>query len=115
MRQDCIFCKIAAGKMGGPLLYQDDQVTAFRDVNPQAPVHILIIPNKHIASLNESTNEDQLLMGQLILTAVKVAHMEGVAEQGYRLVTNTGAHGGQAVFHVHMHLLAGRRLTWPPG
>ena len=90
-------------------------MTAFRDVNPQAPVHILIVPNKHIVSLNETTDEDQTLLGQLVLTAAKLAKTEGVAEEGYRLVINTGAHGGQSVFHLHLHLLAGRRLTWPPG
>jgi histidine triad (HIT) family protein len=115
MSQDCIFCKIVAGKLGGPPLYQDEHVTAFRDVNPQAPVHILIVPNKHIVSLNETTDEDQALLGQLVLTAAKLAKTEGVAEEGYRLVINTGAHGGQSVFHLHLHLLAGRRLTWPPG
>jgi histidine triad (HIT) family protein len=115
MSQDCIFCQIAAGKIGGPPLYQDEQVTAFKDINPQAPLHLLIIPNKHIVSLNEASDEDQALLGRLILTASKLAHSEGVADGGYRLVTNTGANGGQSVFHLHMHLLAGRRLTWPPG
>ncbi len=115
MSQDCIFCKIVAGKLGGSPLYQDEHVTAFRDVNPQAPVHILIIPNKHIVSLNETTDEDQALLGQLVLTAANLARTEGIAGEGYRLVTNTGAHGGQSVFHLHMHLLGGRRLTWPPG
>jgi histidine triad (HIT) family protein len=115
MNQDCIFCKIVAGQIGGTPLYQDDQVTAFRDVNPQAPVHILIVPNKHIVSLNEASDEDQVLLSRLMLTAAQLAQTEGVAEEGYRLVANTGANGGQSVFHLHLHLLAGRRLTWPPG
>jgi histidine triad (HIT) family protein len=115
MSQDCIFCKVAAGQIGGPPLYQDEHVTAFRDINPQAPVHVLIIPNKHIISLSETSDEDQGLLGHLLLTAAKVAQAEGIANSGYRLVTNTGANGGQSVFHLHMHLLAGRRLTWPPG
>jgi histidine triad (HIT) family protein len=115
MSQDCIFCKIVAGQIGGTPLYQDDQVTAFRDVNPQAPVHILIVPNKHLISLNEASDEDQTLLGRLMRTAAQLARTEGVAEDGYRLVANTGANGGQSVFHLHLHLLAGRRLTWPPG
>jgi histidine triad (HIT) family protein len=115
MSQNCIFCKIAAGKMGGSPLYQDDLITAFRDLNPQAPTHILIIPNKHIVSLNEANEEDQTLMGKLMLTASRLAQTEKVAEAGYRLVLNTGPHAGQSVFHLHVHLLAGRRLTWPPG
>lgn len=115
MNRECIFCKIAAGKMGGPPLYQDEHVTAFRDINPQAPTHILIIPNKHLVSLNETGNEDQALMGKLLLTAARLAQSERVADDGYRLVLNTGPNAGQSVFHVHVHLLAGRRMTWPPG
>jgi histidine triad (HIT) family protein len=115
MSQDCIFCKIAGGQIGGSPLYKDEQVTAFRDINPQAPVHVLIIPNKHIVSLNEVTKEDQALLGYLVLVASKLARQEGIAEGGYRLVANTGPDGGQSVFHLHWHLLGGRRLTWPPG
>lgn len=114
MSQDCIFCKIAAGEMGDPPLYQDDQVTAFRDVNPQAPTHILIIPNKHIASMDQAGPEDQALLGKLLLSAAEIARQEGVSD-GYRLVTNTGARAGQSVFHIHIHLLAGRSMKWPPG
>jgi histidine triad (HIT) family protein len=90
-------------------------VTAFRDVNPQAPTHILIIPNKHLVSLNETNDEDYVLLGKLILTAAQLAQSEQVADDGYRLVINTGPNGGQSVFHVHVHLLGGRRMTWPPG
>ena len=115
MSQDCIFCKIAAGEFGGPPLYQDEQVTAFKDINPQAPFHILIIPNKHVASLDEATAADQALLGQLMLTAAQLAREHGVVGQGYRLVTNTGPQAGQTVFHLHLHLLAGRNMTWPPG
>lgn len=114
MSQDCIFCKIAAGEMGDPPLYQDDQVTAFRDINPQAPTHILIIPNKHIVSMNEANAEDQAVLGKLLLTAADIARQEGVSE-GYRLVINTGSKAGQSVFHIHLHLLAGRSMKWPPG
>ena len=115
MSQDCIFCKIAAGEIGGPPVYQDNHVTAFKDLNPQAPTHILVIPNKHITSVSNATDEDQMLLGELILTAAKVADQEGLAGNGYRLVINTGAHGGQTVFHLHVHLLGGRNMVWPPG
>ena len=115
MSQDCIFCKIAAGEIGGPPVYQDNHVTAFKDLNPQAPTHILVIPNKHITSVSNTTDEDQMLLGELILTAAKVADQEGLAGNGYRLVINTGAHGGQTVFHLHVHLLGGRNMVWPPG
>ena len=115
MSQDCIFCKIAAGEIGGPPVYQDNHVTAFKDLNPQSPTHILVIPNKHITSVSNATDEDQMLLGELILTAAKVADQEGLAGNGYRLVINTGAHGGQTVFHLHVHLLGGRNMVWPPG
>jgi histidine triad (HIT) family protein len=115
MSADCIFCKIAAGEIGSPPLYQDEAVTAFKDINPQAPHHILIIPNRHIASLNEATEAHQALLGRLLLTAAKIAAGQGVANGGYRLVLNTGTQAGQTVFHIHVHLLAGRSLTWPPG
>jgi histidine triad (HIT) family protein len=115
MSQNCIFCKIAAGQMNSALVYQDEEITAFRDINPQAPTHILIIPNKHITSTSHSTPEDEALLGKLLLTAAKIAAAEGIAAEGYRLVTNTGRNGGQSVFHLHLHLLGGRRMTWPPG
>lgn len=115
MSADCIFCKIVAGEFGGPPIYQDDDVTAFKDINPQAPLHVLVIPNKHIASLNEAAADDQALLGKLQLTAAKIARDHGYADNGYRLALNTGPHGGQTVFHIHVHLLAGRMMTWPPG
>jgi histidine triad (HIT) family protein len=110
----CIFCKIVAGEIGLPL-YQDEDVTAFKDIQPQAPVHILLVPNKHIVSVSDASPEDQALLGKLLLTAAKIAQVEGVAEGGYRLVTNSGAEAGQSVFHLHVHLLGGRRMSWPPG
>ncbi len=113
MSQDCIFCKIAAGEMGDPPLYQDEQVTAFHDINPQAPTHILIIPNKHIPSVDEAAPADQALLGQLLLTAQKIARQENLGH--HRLVINTGSQAGQSVFHLHLHLLAGRAMKWPPG
>lgn len=115
MSQDCIFCKIAAGEINSDIVYQDEQVTAFKDLDPQAPLHILIIPNRHIASLNETSAEEQALLGYLLQTGIKIAEQEGVAKSGYRLVINTGPKGGQTVFHLHVHLLAGRGMTWPPG
>lgn len=115
MSQDCIFCKIAAGEFGGPPLYQDEQITAFTDINPQAPHHILIIPNRHIASLDEADASDQALLGQLLLAAAKIAREQGLNHKGYRLVLNTGPQAGQTVFHIHVHLLAGRNMAWPPG
>lgn len=101
--------------MGGSPLFQDDQVTAFKDLNPQAPVHILVVPNKHITSVSTAGEADQALLGKLLLVAAQLAESEGVAGSGYRLVINTGSDGGQSVPHVHVHLLGGRRLTWPPG
>ncbi|RME75871.1 MAG: histidine triad nucleotide-binding protein [Chloroflexi bacterium] len=115
MSNDCIFCKIAAGEIGGPPVYQDEEVTAFRDINPQAPHHILVIPNEHISSLNEAADGHQALLGKLLLTAAKIAADQGLAETGYRLVLNTGPQAGQTVFHIHLHLLGGRRMAWPPG
>ena len=112
---NCIFCKIAEGEIPSTLLYQDDQVVAFNDLIPQAPQHILIIPRKHIATLNDLTPDDNLLMGNLALTAQHLAKKLGIADHGYRLVMNCNADGGQAVFHIHMHLLGGRQMSWPPG
>jgi len=110
MNDDCIFCKIIAGEMGGPPLYQDDDIAAFRDINPQAPTHILIVPNKHMASVNEASAEDQTVLGKMMLTAAKLARDEGVAESGYRLIINNGSEAGQVVFHLHMHLMGGRSM-----
>ena len=115
MTQNCLFCKIAAGEIGGNPVYQDDEITAFRDIHPQAPVHILLIPNRHLTSLNQATPADQAILGKLMTTAAAVAAQEGLADNGYRLVINTGAHGGQSVFHLHVHLLGGRPMAWPPG
>ncbi len=108
---DCIFCKIVAGKIPSQLVHQDDEVIAFRDINPQAPTHILIIPRKHIASLSEATEAETLLMGHMVMVAKKLAEQEGVAATGYRLVINCGRQGGQLVPHLHLHLLAGRQLS----
>ena len=105
-----IFSKIIAGDIPSDIVYQDELVTAFRDINPQAPTHILIVPNKEITTVNELSEEDERVAGRLLLVAKKLAAQEGIAEDGYRLMINCNAHGGQEVFHVHMHLLGGRPL-----
>ena len=112
---DCIFCKIAAGAIPASILYDDGEVLAFRDINPEAPVHVLLIPHRHIATINDLEAADAALIGQLFLVAQRVAAQLGVAESGYRTVINCNRDAGQLVFHVHMHLLAGRELGWPPG
>lgn len=112
---DCLFCKIVDGKIPATVEYEDEDVVAFADINPVAPVHVLIIPRKHIATMNDATDDDQLLMGKLLDCGRRLAANKGVAESGYRMVTNTMAGAGQSVFHVHVHLLAGRGFDWPPG
>jgi len=112
---DTIFGKIAAGEVAADIVYQDDEVVAFRDLSPQAPTHILVIPRKPIRTLNDVQAEDAELIGKLFLAAAKVAADEGIAERGYRTVINCNAAGGQSVFHLHLHLLGGRPLQWPPG
>ena len=112
---DCIFCRIIAGEIPSTQVYQDEQVTAFRDINPVSPTHVLIIPNQHIASINDLTNEDEQVMGRLFIVAKEIAKKEGVAESGYRLIINTGPNGGQEVFHIHLHLLGGQRMSYPMG
>lgn len=112
---DCIFCRIAAGEIPAELVYEDDLVVGFRDLNPQAPTHVLIIPRKHIATLNELQPEDEVIIGRLYTAAAQVAAREGLAERGYRTLINCNADGGQTVFHLHLHLLGGRQMNWPPG
>jgi len=111
----CIFCNIANKTIPTNFVYEDEDVVAFRDIHPQAPEHILIIPKNHIDSLDHSKAEDQLLLGKILLTAKKIANDLGHDEKGYRLVMNIAEHGGQTVFHMHLHLLAGRQMMWPPG
>lgn len=112
---ECIFCRIAAGEIPATLLYDDGDVLAFRDINPEAPVHVLLIPRRHIVTLNDLEAADAELIGRLYLAGKQVATELGVAERGYRTVINCNRDAGQIVFHVHMHLLAGRALGWPPG
>jgi histidine triad (HIT) family protein len=111
----CIFCNIVEGKIPADIVYQDEHVLAFRDVHPQAPHHVLVIPKRHYTSLNSFEAGDGELLGRLMLTAKQVAQQLGVAEDGYRININTNGHGGQTVYHLHIHLLAGRQMTWPPG
>ena len=113
--EDCLFCRMAAGEIKPDIVYEDDDLIAFRDINPQAPVHILIVPRRHIATTNDLTPADAELAGRLMLVGKDIAKAEGVDESGYRLVLNCNEGAGQSVFHLHMHLLAGRRLGWPPG
>ena len=113
--QHCLFCKIVAGEIPAAIVYQDDRTVAFRDINPQAPTHVLVIPRTHIASLSDAKPEDEAVLGRLLLTAARVAQGEGLVEGGYRTVVNTGAGAGQSVFHLHLHVIGGRPLAWPPG
>ena len=108
---DCIFCRIVAGEIPADIAYQDEELLAFRDINPQAPTHILIIPKEHIASLNDITSKHQALMGRIVLLARDLAEKEGISGKGYRLSVSTGADGGQLVPHVHFHLIGGRKLS----
>lgn len=112
---DCLFCKIANGQIPANVVYRDDHVVAFEDINPQAPVHLLVIPQKHIATLNDIHDENCELMGHMMQAASKLAKQFNIADEGYRIVSNCNAGAGQTVFHIHLHLLGGRKLTWPPG
>jgi histidine triad (HIT) family protein len=112
---DCLFCKMASGEISPEILYEDDDVLAFQDINPQAPSHFLVIPKRHISTLNELEAGDAELVGRMSLAAKKVIAELGEAEAGFRTVMNCNAAGGQTVFHIHMHVLAGRNLGWPPG
>ena len=112
---DCLFCKIAAGEIPSTKVYEDDVVYAFRDIEPQAPVHVLIIPKTHISSVNDINEENCEIVGHIFKVAAEIAKNEGIAEDGYRIVTNIGKNGGQTVGHLHYHMLGGRSLQWPPG
>lgn len=112
---DCLFCKVQNGDIPAEILYQDKEVTAFRDISAQAPTHFLIIPNRHISTINDLESSDAELVGKMYLAARKIAGQEGVSESGFRTVMNCNSDGGQTVFHIHLHVLGGRQLTWPPG
>jgi histidine triad (HIT) family protein len=115
MAEDCLFCKIIAGEVPSTIVHQDDDVVAFEDINPQAPTHVVIVPRQHIPTVNDLDDADQELFGKLATAAKQIAGDRGIAEDGYRLVMNCNAGAGQSVWHIHMHLLGGRRLRWPPG
>ena len=112
---DCLFCMILAGDIPADIIYESEAAIAFRDINPQAPTHVLVIPRKHIATINDIEPEDYELVGGLYAAAAQIADDEGFAEQGYRAVMNCNEGAGQTVFHIHLHVLGGRRLNWPPG
>lgn len=111
----CLFCKMVEGEIKADVVYETDSLFAFRDINPCSPVHVLLIPKKHIANLAELDDEDTLLMGEMMQAAKKIAEAEGLSESGYRTVMNCKEDGGQTVYHMHMHILGGRAFTWPPG
>lgn len=110
IKDDCIFCKIVAGEIPAEKLYQDEWVTVFRDINPLTPTHVLVIPNKHLASTNDLSPEDSVYAGRMLTVVPEIARQEGIAESGYRLIMNTGEHGKQEVMHMHLHLLGGRKM-----
>lgn len=112
---DCIFCRIATGEIPADKVYEDDTVVAFRDLNPQAPTHVLVIPRRHIATLNDLDDAGEAVVGRMVGAARRIAAAEGLADAGYRTVMNCNEAGGQTVFHIHLHLLGGRMMHWPPG
>ena len=112
---DCLFCKIVSGDIPAEIIYRDDQVLAFRDINPRAPIHVLVIPQKHVDSLASVTDEQRDIMGKIMIATREIAVAEGLSESGYRAVINVGLDGGQTISHLHLHLLGGRTLHWPPG
>jgi len=115
MNPNCIFCEIVAGRLPAKIAYQDEVVIAFEDLHPQAPVHILIVPRKHLPSLDDARAEDQEILGRLLLVAANLARERQLEKRGYRTVVNNGSWAGQSVFHLHVHLLGGRVFRWPPG
>ncbi|MFQ5663388.1 MAG: histidine triad nucleotide-binding protein [Terriglobia bacterium] len=115
MSKDCLFCRIINRELPAKMVHEDDEFIAFNDINPQAPTHILVVPRRHIAGLNDATPEDAALLGRLYLLAAQLAQQRGIAESGYRTVLNTGRGAGQSIFHLHLHLLGGRGMRWPPG
>ena len=112
---DCLFCGIVAGKIPAAIVHQDDHLVAFKDINPQAPMHVLIVPRRHIATLNDLADTDDALVGEMLRRAAAIARDNGHADRGYRTVFNCNAGAGQTVFHIHLHVLGGRSLSWPPG
>jgi histidine triad (HIT) family protein len=113
--EDCVFCQIIGKKMTSDIIHEDDELIAFHDINPQSPTHILILPKKHIPSLSQITDEDPHLLGKMLKLARQIAIEENLVQKGFRITLNEGKDGGQTIYHIHMHLLAGRHLMWPPG
>jgi histidine triad (HIT) family protein len=112
---DCLFCNIIAGQIPASIVYQDDRMIAFKDINPQAPMHLLVVPRRHIATLNDVAADDDGLVGEMLRRAAALAAKQGLAAHGYRTVFNCNADAGQTVFHIHLHVLGGRKFAWPPG
>jgi histidine triad (HIT) family protein len=112
---DCLFCRIIEGQIPGAIVYQDERVVAFKDINPQAPMHVLVVPRRHISSLNALTPDDDGIVGELVRRGAALAKAAGYADRGFRAVFNTNADAGQTVFHIHLHVLGGRAMAWPPG
>ena len=115
MSEDCLFCKIASGEMNADMVMENDRVLAFRDINPQAPTHVLVIPRAHIPTLNDLTPDNAPVISEMYLAAQEIARQEGISEAGYRTVFNCNSAAGQTVFHLHLHVLGGRQMDWPPG
>ena len=113
--KDCLFCKIVNGDIPAEIIHKSETTVAFRDINPQAPTHVLVIPRKHVATINDLGEDDSRVVGDMYLAAKEIAASEGIAEEGYRAVMNCNAGAGQTVFHIHLHVLGGRSLSWPPG
>ncbi|HET7175616.1 MAG TPA: histidine triad nucleotide-binding protein [Gammaproteobacteria bacterium] len=113
--KDCLFCKMASGEIKPDMVLETKELIAFRDINPQAPLHVLVVPRKHITTLNDTIEPDAILVGKMTLAAQEIARNAGVDGSGYRLVMNCNADGGQSVYHIHMHVLGGRQMKWPPG
>jgi histidine triad (HIT) family protein len=111
----CLFCKIAAKEIPSKVVFEDDELFAFHDINPGAPVHVLVVPKRHVVGLAQTAPSDEALLGRMLLAAKRVADATGIADDGFRVVFNSGANAGQSVFHLHMHVLGGRVLAWPPG
>ena len=111
----CLFCALVEGKVNAKIVYQDDHIVAFKDIKPQAPVHLLLIPRKHLAGVLDLEPEDHALIGEIFQVASRLAREQGIADSGFRIVVNSGADAGQSVFHLHYHLIGGRLMTWPPG
>jgi histidine triad (HIT) family protein len=112
---DCLFCKIVAGTIPAKIVYQDEHLVAFRDINPQAPMHVLIVPRRHISCLNDVSETDDAIVGEMVRRAAAIAKEQGHSDRGYRTVFNCNADAGQTVFHIHLHVLGGRPMAWPPG